>query len=224
MKNLPFALSICIITILSIAIVFVAGLLYNSIIKAKSHVSSTLITVEPLMVEANDTVYGFTLPALDGSLIKLSDFKGNVLLIVNTAAQCGLANQYKELEELYQTYKDKGFVVLGVSSNDFDQEIADHKERACSISDRVVTTFPTADTVHVTESKKDGYEAVPLYTWLNQSAKKSKSMFSATLGPVKWNFHKFLIGKDGHFIDWFAATTKPTAKKIRKAIEAALAA
>ncbi len=215
MKNLRFIASACVLTLLSVAMVVAVGLLYNPILKATFQ-KNTSMTIKP----TTDTVYDFTLTKLDGSPLDLADFKGKALLIVNTAAQCGLANQYKELEELYQKYKDKGLVVLGVSSNDFHQEIADHEERVCSIADRVVTTFPAADTVHVTDSTKDGYEAVPLYKWLNKHGAQKNSLF----GSVKWNFHKFLIGKDGKFIDYFAATTKPTSKKVIKAIEKALAA
>lgn len=217
MKNLCFAASICVVTLLSVAFVITMGLCYNPVAKAKSHPSS-LVDIKHIQ-EKQKTIYDFELPAHDGSTIKLADYKGKVLLIVNTAAKCLFASQYKHLEELHECYKDKGLVVIGVSSDDFGQEIEDHTERTCSIGDRVKTTFLITDTVHVIDSTKDGYEAIPLYKWLNEEGAKKSSMF----GPVTWNFHKFLIGKDGRVIDYFAATTKPTSKKLIRTIQKALA-
>lgn len=218
MKNLSFALSICAVTLLSVALVITVGICYNPEVKAKVH-SHASADVNPVLQDLHNTIYDFALPAIDGSLIKLADFKNKVILIVNTAAKCNFASQYRDLENIHESYKDKGLVVIGVSSDDFGQEIGDHAARACSIEDHVVTTFLMTDTVHVTDSK-DGYEAIPLYKWLNAEGAKKNSMF----GSVTWNFHKFLIGKDGQFIDYFAATTKPTSKKVIKAIEKALKA
>lgn len=165
----------------------------------------------------NSPLYTFELPAEDGSTIKLSDFKDKVVLIVNVATQCNLAaKQYKELEALYQAYKDRGFEIIAIPSNDFGQELADTEERTCALEDHVETSFLITDIVHVIDRK--AYNACPLYQWLNEKGHKA-----GMLGSVQWNFHKFLIGKDGEFIDWFAATTSPIAKKVKKAIEKALA-
>jgi glutathione peroxidase len=170
--------------------------------------------------EQQSPLYTFELSAEDGAPIKLSDFKDKVVLIVNVATQCNLAaKQYKELEALYQAYKDKGLEIIASPSNDFGQELEDAEERTCALEDHVATTFLITDIVHVVDRKV--YNACPLYQWLNEQGTKT-SIFG--LGSVQWNFHKFLIGKDGEFIDWFAATTSPTAKKVRKAIEKALAA
>jgi glutathione peroxidase len=203
MKTMRLIISLCAASLCAIAAV--VGVSYYSSLKAKS---KSFVQQAAAKKSYEGTVYAFELTALDGSVIKLADFEGKVILIVNTAAKCGFASQYKDLEELYQTYKDQGFVVLGVSSDDFGQEIEDHEERVCSIADRVVTTFPIADTVHVT-----GKNVHPLFKWLN-TQKVS----------VKWNFHKFLIGKDGKVITWFASTTNPMSKKVIKKIEKALVA
>jgi len=164
-------------------------------------------------------IYQFMLPCAEGGSLKLSDFKGKVLLIVNTAVQCGFKSQYKGLEELYQRYKDQGLVIIAVSSDDFNQEIADAEERACAIDKLVKTTFLMTDTVHVID-RKGKYAACPLYRWLNKQG-AAKSWFG--FGAVQWNFHKFLIGRSGEFIDWFAASTSPLNKKVTRSIEKALA-
>lgn len=195
---------------LSVVLISFVGLSYNSVIIARSHAKKAA-KAEKIMKQKADNVYDFELTREDGKCLKLADFKGKVLLIVNTAARCGFASQYKELEELYQKYKNQGLVIIGVSSNDFGQEIEDQEERTCSIEDHVVTTFLMADTVHV-----KGKNADPLFVWLNKKG--------GWFGSVKWNFHKFLIGKDGEYIDWYAPTTSPQKKKVIKAIEKALAA
>lgn len=155
-------------------------------------------------------VHQFTVPLENGVELSLADLKGKVILFVNTAAKCGFAPQYKELEALYQRYKDQGFVIIGVSSDDFHQEIKNEEERTCFLDDNFPTTFPATEMLVVT-----GKDAHPLYQWLNKKA--------GWFGSVKWNFHKFLVGKDGEYIDWFAPTTKLDSKKIVKAIEKALA-
>ena len=160
----------------------------------------------------NDVLQGahqFTLPLDSGRELPLINLQDHVILFVNTAAKCGFASQYKNLEELYQKYKNHNFIIIGVSSDDFHQEIKNDEERVCYLEDNFPTTFPLTQTLHVT-----GENAHPLYKWLNAQA--------GLLGKVKWNFHKFLVGKDGQFIDWFAPTTNPTNKKIIDAIEKAL--
>ena len=211
MKNLNLSVFLSITGALSVALVAACMILYNF-----RHVAQALIVKaeEPMKAEprrASDTIYDFTLTSEDGSQLPLADFEGKVVLIVNTAAKCNFAGQYRDLEQLYQQYKKDGLVIIGASSDDFGQEIADHEERVCSITDRVITTFIVADTVHVR-----GKNAHPLFAWLNHKA--------GMMGSVKWNFHKFLIGKDGYYIDWFAPTTNPMAKKVIKKIRKALAA
>ncbi|MEF9943829.1 MAG: glutathione peroxidase [Burkholderiaceae bacterium] len=158
------------------------------------------------------TTYDFTATTIDGKPKKLSDFKGQVLLVVNTASQCGFTPQYKGLELLYETYKDRGFVVLGFPSNQFgaqepgpDDEIAQFCERNFGVS------FPLFSKIDV-----NGAKAHPLYQWLTSE----KKGFLGTEG-IKWNFTKFLVGRDGLVIDRYAPTTKP--EDIARDIERVLA-
>jgi len=160
--------------------------------------------------ETMHTAYDFTLEAIDGSPMPLTDYKGKVVLVVNTASQCGFTPQYEGLEKLYQSYKDQGLVVLGVPSNDFGgQEPGSNKEIAEFCETRFRTTFPMAGKAVV-----KGKDAIPLYLWLAE----------ATGSSPKWNFHKYLIGRDGAALDYFHSTTAPDASSLKEAIEKALAA
>lgn len=159
------------------------------------------------------SVYDFSAQTIDGKTRTLADFKGKVLLVVNTASQCGFTPQYKGLEALHKKYSGRGFAVLGFPSNQFgqqepgpDTEIAEFCEMNFGV------TFPMFSKVDV-----NGTNAHPLYKYLT-SAKKG------LLGSegIKWNFTKFLVGKDGTVIDRYAPTTKP--EDIEKDVERALAA
>lgn len=154
------------------------------------------------------TAYDFTFQKLreDGSL-PLNQFKGKVLLIVNTASHCGFTPQYDGLEKLYNTYKDKGLVIIGVPSNDFGgQEPGTNEEIAnfCKINYGV--TFPMAEKEVVS-----GDNAHPFYIW----AKKTLGFGTAP----KWNFHKYLINRHGKLVDYFNSTTAPDSDSIKKAIK-----
>lgn len=157
-----------------------------------------------------ETAYDFSFNTIDGELLPLSDYKGKVLLVVNTASFCGFTPQYEALQSLWSDYKDKGLVVLGVPSNDFmnqepgsADEIKDFCETNFSID------FPMTEKVVV-----KGEDAHAFYKWV-------ASKEGANISP-KWNFHKYLISTDGSVVDWFASTTKPQSKKIISAIEGAL--
>ena len=158
------------------------------------------------------TVYDFSATTLDGKPRKLSDYKGKVLLVVNTASKCGFTPQYKGLEELYEKYRDRGFAVLGFPNNQFgeqepgpDSEIAEFCERNYGV------TFPMFSKVDV-----NGDAAHPLFKYL--TTEKKGLLGSAA---IKWNFTKFLVGKDGKVIERYAPTTKP--EELAGAIERALA-
>ena len=155
--------------------------------------------------------YDLTLTSLQGTPLPLAEFKGQVVLVVNTASQCGFTGQYKGLQALYSQYKDQGLVVLGVPSNDFgNQEPGTAADIAQFCELNYGVTFPLTEKQAVT-----GSAVGPLFAWLRQQA--------GALGAPKWNFYKYLIGRDGQFIDWFASTTTPESEKIQKAVQAALA-
>ncbi|MCI2956738.1 glutathione peroxidase [Agromyces atrinae] len=148
---------------------------------------------------------------MEGTTTSLSDYEGDVILIVNVASRCGLAPQYEKLEELQRTYGERGFTVLGFPSNQFLQELSsnDAIKEFCSMTYGV--TFPVFDRVKV-----NGRNAHPLYTEL----KKAKDG-SGKAGRVTWNFEKFLVLPNGE-IKRFRPTTEPDAPEIVSAIEAAL--
>jgi glutathione peroxidase len=172
----------------------------------------TLILLGYPVAAAENTLYDFTLTGIDGKPMGLSQFKGKVVLLVNTASECGYTGQYEGLEKLYLDYKDKGLVIVGVPSNDFGgQEPGQAKEIASFCKLNYGVTFPLADKTVVS-----GEAADPLYVWAGKSA--------GMLGKPTWNFHKYLFGRDGRFIDWFSTPTKPESAKIVAAVEKALAA
>jgi glutathione peroxidase len=157
------------------------------------------------------SVYDYSAKTLDGQDVSLADYRGQVLLIVNTASKCGFTPQYEGLEALYKTYKDRGFTVLGFPCNQFGaQEPGNAEEIAnfCSLTYDV--TFPVMSKIDV-----NGADAHPLYRFLKKEQK-------GVLGTeaIKWNFTKFLIDRDGEVVERFAPTVKPEDLKV--AVEALL--
>ena len=157
-------------------------------------------------------IYDFPATRLDGAATTLAEYRNKVLLIVNTASKCGFTPQYAGLEQLQKTYAGQGFEVLGFPCDQFGhQEPGDAAEIANFCSTKYDVSFPMFAKIEV-----NGAGASPLWAWL-------KSEKSGLLGgAIKWNFTKFLIGRDGAVIDRFAPTTKPEA--IAPKIEAALKA
>ncbi|CUA80233.1 glutathione peroxidase [Anoxybacillus suryakundensis] len=146
------------------------------------------------------SVYDFHVRTIRGEDQSLARYKGNVLLIVNTASKCGLTPQYEQLQQLYDKYKDRGFVVLGFPCNQFgNQEPGSEEEisQFCQLNYRV--TFPMFAKVDV-----NGPNAHPLFVYLTEQA-------PGVLGTkaVKWNFTKFLVDRNGQVVARFAPTTKP---------------
>lgn len=163
---------------------------------------------------ANNSIYQFNVKKLNGEEISLSDYKDKVLLIVNTASQCGFAPQIKDLIELKNDFEGQDFEILTFPSNDFGaQEPLDGHELAqfCEIQ-RV--NYPVFDKIHVR-----GPYAHPLYQFF--ADKKQNGKFNSV---PRWNFHKFLIGKSGSAIDFYFPFTKPTSSRIRKQISRSLSA
>lgn len=143
--------------------------------------------------------YDYTVKDIDGNDLSMEEFKGKVVLIVNTASKCGFTKQYKGLEDLYQKYKDEGFVILGFPCNQFGgQEPGTNEEikNFCDVTFSV--SFPMMSKIDVNGKNED-----PLYTFL-------KSEQGGIAGDrIKWNFTKFLIDREGNVVDRFASTTTP---------------
>ena len=150
--------------------------------------------------------YELSIESITGETINFIDYKNKPVLIVNTASYCGFTKQYNELQELWDLYKTKGLIVLGVPSNSFNQEKsnnADVKE-FCKVNFNI--NFPLTT---ITEVK--GENSHELFKWAKNNYGKS--------AVPKWNFHKILIDKNGNVIDTFASFTNPMSKKIIKKIE-----
>lgn len=151
----------------------------------------------------------YSFPSVDGGEIRLGDFQGKAVLVVNTASQCGYSGQFAGLEQIYQRYKDRGLVVLAVPSNDFGgQEPGGAAEIKETAEGEYHVTFPIAGKTVV-----KGETAHPFYKW------------TAELRPrdvPRWNFHKYLIGRDGNLAAVFNTATEPTEPKVITAIVEAL--
>jgi glutathione peroxidase len=155
----------------------------------------------------------FTLNSIDGQPAPLAQYRGKVLLIVNVASQCGYTPQYAGLEALYEKYKDKGLVVLGFPANNFRaQEPGTNEEIKTFCTRKYNVTFPMYSKISVA-----GEDKAPLYQFLTD-----KQANSTTGGEIKWNFTKFLIGKDGKVAQRFEPAVTPESPAVVSAIEAAL--
>ena len=159
----------------------------------------------------SNSIYDFKVKNARGKDVNLEDYKGKVLLVVNTASKCGLTPQLDKLEKLYKEFNQQGFEIIGFPSNDFaGQEPldADKAEEFCQINYGV--TFPIMEKIHV----KKGAEQHELYKYMAKEAPGS-----SLLTNPKWNFHKFLIDKDGKVVDYFIPITDPTADKVKNEIK-----
>ena len=153
--------------------------------------------------------YDFKINSISGELINLNDFRGKPVLVVNTASYCGFTKQYDDMQELWDKYKDKGLIVLGVPSNSFNQEkkINNEVKEFCEVNFNI--NFPLTE---ITDVKGD--KAHEIYKWAKENYGKS--------AVPKWNFYKILINKEGIIEDTYASLTNPTSKKITKKIESLL--
>src|SRR6202142_2811687 len=159
------------------------------------------------------SVYDFTLNSIDGAPAPLATFKGKVVLLVNVASKCGYTPQYAGLEKLYETYKDKGLVIVGVPANNFGaQEPGSNEEIKTFCSRNYNVTFPMMSKVSV-----KGTDTAPLYQY-----RTDKSANPKTGGDIKWNFTKFLVDKKGNVINRFESAVTPESTDLVKAVEAAL--
>jgi glutathione peroxidase len=157
------------------------------------------------------SAYDFAFPGIDGTPMKLADWRGKVLLIVNTASFCGYTKQYAGLQELWTRYGKAGLIVIGVPSNDFgEQEPKSEGEIKTFCQGAFGVTFPLTSKQHVV-----GPDSHPFYKWA------AAAMGSA--GVPNWNFHKYLIGRDGRLLRSFSTKLAPMSDEITSRIEQALA-
>jgi glutathione peroxidase len=165
----------------------------------------TLFVVSALSAK---TIYDYTMNSIDGTPSPLSNYKGKVVMIVNVASKCGFTPQYAGLESLYKKYKDQGFVILGFPANNFmSQEPGTNSEIKQFCSRTYGVDFPM-----FAKSDVKGPETNPLYQYL--TAEKG--------GEIKWNFTKFLVGRDGQIVGRFEPKVTPDAPEVTSAIEQAL--
>ena len=155
------------------------------------------------------SIYDFTIKSIDGEQVSLKSYHRKVVLLVNVASKCGFTSQYAGLEAVYEKYKDQGLVVAGFPANNFGaQEPGTNEEIKTFCTRKYSVTFPMYSKISV-----KGSDIAPLYEYLTKS----------TGGDIKWNFTKFLIGKDGAIVARFESQVKPDDPKVTAAIEKALA-
>ena len=169
----------------------------------------TLRAAAPLLLAMAppSSAFDFTLNALEGGALPLSDYRGHVLLVVNTASFCGFPPQYAALQRLHDRFSARGFAVIGVPSNDFNQESTENGRIREFCDTMYGITFPMAALTRVR-----GEGAHPLFTWLGARAG----------GPPRWNFHKYLVARDGRAVRSFPTSAEPDSPGVIRALEAAL--
>lgn len=158
------------------------------------------------MTESSGVAYDYRFDGIDGNQIELSDFRNKVIVVVNVASRCGYTPQYKDLQTLYNNYKDRNLIIIGVPTNNFKQEPGTNDQIKDFCETNFGITFPMTEKINVI-----GDNSHPFYKW-------AKEDFGIGAIP-KWNFHKIVIGKNGKVVDTFASFTKPTSKKFVKLIE-----
>jgi glutathione peroxidase len=160
-------------------------------------------SVIPALTETNE----FSFNSIDGGTLDLRNYEGKAVLLTNTASRCGFTNQYADLEQLHQTYKDRGLVVIAVPSNDFNQELSNNSKvkEFCNVSFGL--TLPMTEVTSIR-----GVQAHPFYRWL-----KREYNFQP-----KWNFYKVLLDKKGNFHSSFNSFTKPNSPSLLKVVDEVL--
>lgn len=175
---------------------------------AVAFASATMLTAAS---QGPQSAFDFKTTTIDGKPMPFSQYKGKVLLVVNTASMCGYTPQYEGLQALQDKYKAQGFTVIGVPSSDFDQELESDKEIKTFCESKFGIKFPMS-----TKSVVTGDKAAPFYRWA-----------ATTLGPdkaPKWNFHKYLVGRDGKLIAAFPSKVTPGSPELNAAVTQAIAA
>tara|TARA_Y100001970_G_C14203035_1_gene842297 strand:+ start:654 stop:1202 length:549 start_codon:yes stop_codon:yes gene_type:complete len=176
------------------AMLYSLFLIFTGFFSTQSAISTTL------------SAHNFKFNDIDGNELSLNKYKGKVILVTNVASFCGFTSQYKGLQSVWDKYKDKDFVLLGVPSNDFYQEYKSEKEVKNFCERTFGVNFPMTEIVSVR-----GNSAHPFFKWARES-------YGSSAIP-KWNFHKILIDKNGKVVDTYSSMTKPTDKKVINTIE-----
>ena len=166
-----------------------------------------------LAFAASKSVYDFTLKSIDGKATPLGSYKGKVLLVVNVASRCGYTPQYSALESVYEKYKDRGLVIMGVPANNFGaQEPGTNEEIKTFCTRKYNVQFPMMSKVSV-----KGSDMTPLYQYLTDTGQNPK-----TGGEIKWNFTKFLFDRNGNIVARFEPDVTPDSPQVIAAIEKSL--
>jgi len=186
------------------------SLFFRAQVKTRAYiVSGILLMTAGSLLAAFSGIYGFTLDSIDGKPAPLADYKGKVVLLVNVASQCGYTPQYSALESIYEKYKDRGFVVLGFSANNFGaQEPGTNEEIKSFCTRKYAVSFPMYAKISVR-----GDDQAPLYAYLTKDTAKG------IRGEIKWNFTKFLVGRNGNVVQRFEPKVTPDSKEVITAIE-----
>ena len=157
--------------------------------------------------EYEKKIYDFSIKSISEEILDLSKYENKIILIVNVASKCGFTQQYTDLQSLYEKYKDRGLIILGVPSNQFgEQEPGSNSEIKDFCETNFNVSFPMSEKINVL-----GKESHPFYKW-------AKSNHGKAAIP-KWNFHKIIVGKNGKVADTFSSITKPMSKKFINSIE-----
>lgn len=183
--------------------------------KIASRVFSALIVAGAMSASlfAANNIYDFEMASIDGDPTSLGTYKGKVMLVVNVASKCGYTPQYTALESIYEKFKGQGLVVLGFPANNFmQQEPGTNEEIKTFCSRKYNVSFPMFSKISV-----KGNDEAPLYHYLTD-----KSLHSNTGGEIKWNFTKFLVGRDGSIVARFEPGVTPDSPEVVAAIEKAL--
>jgi len=160
--------------------------------------------------QTTKTLHDFVVKTIDGEEFALSELKGKKVMVVNVASKCGLTPQYKALQELYDIYKDKNFVIIGFPANNFlNQEPGTNEEIKAFCTEKFGVSFPMMEKISV-----NGDDIADLYAWLT-----TKDLNGVADAPVQWNFHKFLINRDGSFYKSVSPKDSPMSDEIQKWIK-----
>jgi len=158
-------------------------------------------------VKYKKLAYDYSFKDLDGNNLSLNKFKNMIVVAINVASQCGFTKQYEDMQKIWDNYRNKGVIILGIPSNDFgQQEPGNNKEIKNFCESKFGITFPMTERVSV-----KGENAHPFYVWARENHGKS--------AIPKWNFHKIIINKSGKVVDTFASNTNPSSKKFIAALE-----